>query len=224
MKQTFLLLLIIFSSIKGEAKKMDLPLEIIAGNADLIVIGEIDFVKYNTYTFKIIETIKGQHYKTISVKSFEEWLCDPRFIKLQKGQKLFLFLKKESDKWTVINGSAGELEISDDLIYLGGPIPPPPFGSNKIIRDSASLMQFKNGIRDFCKCYQFIGKLESRNGEYGYFIQTCSDLQVSNFKSRSKFSIWLFESMDTYSPQKIVPIDYNNVFKPYVYLWDRRFY
>lgn len=215
MKQTILLLFIIFSSLTVEAKKMDFPLEIIAGSADLIVIGEIDFVKNNTYTFKITETIKGQHYKTISVQSFEEWLCDPRFIKLQKGQKLFLFLKKELNNWTVINGSSGELEISDDLIYLEGPMPPPPFGHNKIIRDSASLIQFKNGIRDFCKCYQFIGKLEFRNGEYGYFIQTCSDLQVSNFKSRSEFSEWLFKNMDGYYEiQKFVSIDYNSVVRP----------
>lgn len=45
MKQTILLLFIIFSSLKVEAKKMNFPLEIITGSADLIVIGEIDIVK-----------------------------------------------------------------------------------------------------------------------------------------------------------------------------------
>lgn len=45
MKQTILLLFIIFSSLKVEAKKMNFPLEIITGCADLIVIGEIDIVK-----------------------------------------------------------------------------------------------------------------------------------------------------------------------------------
>lgn len=91
MKQKILILLIIFSSLKAEAKKDIFPLTLIAANADLIVIGEIDMVKNGSYTFKISETIKGQAYKTINVKMFNEWICDPRFEKAKKGQKLFLF-------------------------------------------------------------------------------------------------------------------------------------
>lgn len=116
--------------------------------------------------------------------------------------------------WEVINGGTGELFISGSLVYLGGD-DSMKIVNNKIESNTLSLLEFKNGIRDFCKCYQFIGKLEFRTGEYGYFIQTCSDLQVSNFKSRSKFSGWLFKNMEGYYEiQKIVTIDYNSVLRP----------
>lgn len=116
--------------------------------------------------------------------------------------------------WEVINGGTGELFISGSLVYLGGD-DSMKIVNNKIESNTLSLLEFKNDIRDFCKCYQFIGKLEFRTGEYGYFIQTCSDLQVSNFKSRSKFSEWLFKNMEGYYEiQKIVTIDYNSVLRP----------
>jgi len=213
--QTILVLFIIFSSLKAEAKKMEFPLVAVAGSADLIVIGEINEVRDNSYTFKITETLKGQVYKIISVNMFEEWTCDIRIEKAVKGQKLCLFLKKKSSSWEIINGSAGELFISGSSIYLGGD-DSIIFVNNKISRNSISLDQFKNGIRDFCKCYQYIGEYGKWDKLPQGFIQMCSDLQITNFKNRSKFSIWLFESMERHYKQKIVFIDYNTVFKP---LW-----
>jgi hypothetical protein len=214
MKQIILLLFIIFSSLTVEAKKMNFPLEIITGSADLIVIGEINSVKNNSYTFRISETLKGHNYKSISVKTFSEWLCDPRFFKLEKGQKLCLFLKKGLSSWEVINGGTGELFISGSLVYLGGD-DSMKIVNNKIESNTLSLLQFKNGIRDFCRCYQFIGEFDYLSGKPQYFIQICSDLQISNFKIRSEFSEWLFEKMERYyGIQKIVTIDYNNVLRP----------
>jgi hypothetical protein len=40
-------------------------------------------------------------------------------------------------------------------------------------------------------------------------------LQIYNLKNRNKFSAWLFEKMERYSIQKIIPIDYNSIFKPF---------
>lgn len=214
MKQTILLLFIIFLSLKVDAKKMDFPLEVLTGSADIIVIGEIYGIKNNSYTFKITETLKGQVYKIISVNMFEEWTCDFRFDKPKIGQKLCLFLKKKFSSWVIINGSAGELFISGNLIYLGGE-DSIILVNNKITRNSISLVQFKNAISDFCKCYQFIGEFDYFRAKPQYFIQTCSDLQISTLKSRSKFSVWLFNKMERYSIQKIIFIDYNSVFKPF---------
>lgn len=214
-KQTIIFLFIIFSSLIVEAKKMDFPLEVVAGSADIIVIGEIQGIKNNSYTFKITETLKGQVYKIISVNMFREWTCDFRFDKPKIGQKLCLFLRKNFSSWEIINGSTGELQVSDNSVYLGGE---DLFlvVNHKFAQNSISLVQFKNGIKDFCKCYQFIGDYQSRDNNPQYFIQTCSDLQISNFKNRNKFSIWLFKKMERYSIQKIIFIDYNSIFKP---LW-----
>jgi hypothetical protein len=214
MKQTILLLFIIFLSLKVEAKKMDFPFEVVVGSADIIVIGEIYGIKNNSYTFKITETLKGKVHKIISVNMFKEWTCDIRFSKPKIGQKLCLFLAKNFSSWDIINGSAGELQISDNLIYLGGE-DSIIFVNHKIVQNSISLTQFKNGISDFCKCYQFIGEYGFRNNNPQYFIQTCSDLQIYNLKNRNKFSAWLFEKMERYSIQKIIPIDYNSIFKPF---------
>jgi hypothetical protein len=214
MKQTILLLFIIFSSLKLEAKKMDFPFEVLSGSADIIVIGEIYGIKNNSYTFKITETLKGQVHKIISVNMFKEWTCDFRFDKPKIGQQLCLFLKKKFSSWEIINGSAGELFISGNSIYLGGE-DSIIFVNDKIVRNSISLAQFKNGIRDFCKCYQFIGEFSYFSTKPQYFIQTCSDLQISNFTNKSKFSEWLFNKMQSYRIEKIIFIDYNSIFKPF---------
>lgn len=234
-KQAILLLFVIFYSFKIEAKKMDFPLEVVAGSADIIVIGEIFGVNSRSYTFKITETLKGQVYKIIAVKMFKEWTCDFRFGEPEIGQKLCLFLRKRENfiwentigskgelqsrkivtDWEIINGSGGELQISDNLIYLGGD---DSFRmvNHKLTRNSISLPQFRNGIRDFCKCYQFIGEYGNWDKLPLGFVQICSDLQITNFKNRSKFSVWLFKRMEFYhSIEKIVFIDYNNVFKPF---------
>ncbi|MBF4472888.1 hypothetical protein [Flavobacterium sp. HJJ] len=211
--QTILVLFIILSSLNVDAKKMDFPLEVVAGSAEIIVIGEIYAVQNNSYTFKIKETLKGKKYNLISVEMFEEWICDTRIEKAVKGQKLCLFLKKKKSSWEIINGSAGELFISGNSIYLGGE-DSIILVNHKIARNSIFLDQFKNAISDFCKCYQFIGEFDYFSGKPQYFIQTCSDLQISNFKSKNKFSIWLFEKMERYSIQKMIFIDYNSVIKP----------
>lgn len=204
MKQKILILFIIFFSVKVEAKKDIFPLTLIAANADLIVIGEIDMVKNDTYAFKIGETLKGQKYKTISVKIFEEWICDTRWEKPKKGQKLFLFLKKRQSHWEIINGSSGELFISKNTIYLGGE-DSMKIVNNKITRNDMSLTEFKNTIKDFCKCYSFIGELgRYTEGKAQYLLQICSDRQISELEKRSKFSTKLFEKMKGYRIQKLL--------------------
>ena len=199
MKRLFFLLIIISSAFRAEAKKMVYPLEVIAGSADLIVIGEISAVKNNSYSFKIRETLKGKVYTTISVNMFKEWTCDSRFGKPKKGEKLCLFLKNVNYNWEIINGSSGEIQISNNSITLGNEeYKHIDYQFNPY---TLPITEFKNGISAFCKCYKLIG-------EYGiydkpsYFIQIANNKQVADFKKSSKFSAWLFQKMSIYTIKK----------------------
>ena len=194
MKHRILFLAIFFSLIKAEAKKLEFPIEIITGSADLIVIEEIDAVKDNSYTFKIFETLKGQSYGSITVNMFKEWTCDVRFDKAKKGQKLCLFLKKEFSNWEIINGSNGELPILNNSITL-------KHEEYEYVRDqftpyTISLIDFKIGIKTFCKCYKFIGRYASI--EKGYFSQIGVNDKINKFKLINNFSAWLNKKMMRY--------------------------
>jgi hypothetical protein len=198
LKSVFLTLFIFFSVLKVEAKKNIFSTEIVIGCSEIIVIGEIENVHKGTYTFRINETLKGKIYKTITVEEFDEWICDARFDKVKKGQKLCLFLKKRLTNWTIINGSTGELSISGDSITLGG------YEEYKHIDFEftpyrLSLNEFKNGIREFCKCYQFFGDYDYRIGNF-HVEQISTNSQIRKFIRRSNFTEWLYEKMKRYYP------------------------
>lgn len=196
MKHLIIFFLIIFSTLKVEAKKMVYPIEIISGMSDIIVIGEIDIVKDNSYTFRISETLKGKVYKTISVQKFKEWTCDTRFGKVLKGQKFCLFLKKGLTNWTIINGSTGELIISNNSITLGGD-EEYKHVDYKFTPYRLSVDEFKNGIREFSKCYRFIGEYDFMDKK-AHFEQICDYKQISKFKKINNFSAWLYKKMTKY--------------------------
>lgn len=188
-------LALFFLLTKAEAKKLEFPIEVIAGSADLIVIGEIEAVANNSYTFKVIETLKGQSSSSISVNMFKEWTCDIRFDKPLKGQKLCLFLKKESSNWEIINGSNGELPILNNSITLGIH-ESYEYGKNNFTPYTVSLIDFKNAMRTFCKCYKFTGQYASV--ERGYFSQIGHKDQIKKFKLINNFSAWLNTKMMKY--------------------------
>ena len=197
MRQTIIFILFVLSTFTVEAKKIDYPIEIVAGTADIIVVGQIDKVKGNSYTFKISETLKGKTNETITVENFKEWTCDSRFGKAEKGQQLCLFLKKGLNNWTIINGSTGERLISNDSITLGG-YEEYKHVDYKFTPYRLSLTEFKNGIRDFCKCYEFVGKYEMF-GDVPSFRQLCNDQQITTFRTSTKFSAWLNDKMTNYA-------------------------
>ena len=198
MKQTIVFLLIIFFVSTIQAKKMHSPIEVMAGSADLIIIGEIASVKSNYYIFNISETLKGNLFISISVEMFEEWECYKRFAKPEKGQKLCLFLKKRLTNWGIINGSTGELVISNNIITLGG-IEEYKHIDYKFTPYQLSVQEFKNGITEFCKCFIFIGEYRD---EKAHFQQIVADKQIYEFKTMSYFSSWLSEKMNKYQVEK----------------------
>lgn len=169
----------------------------VVGTADIIVVGQIDSVKGDSYSFKINETLKGKVYYTITVKKFKQWTCDERFGEEAKGQQLCLFLKKELNHWSIINGSTGERLISNDSITLGG------YEEYKHVDYQftpyrLSLTEFKNGIKAFCNCYELIGKYEIHKPNPS-FKQLCNDEQNSAFKTNNNFYEWLSNKMKNYT-------------------------
>ncbi|WP_324678084.1 hypothetical protein [Hymenobacter sp. GOD-10R] len=106
-----LLSLLLAVSPFASAKKLELPIEVIASQADYIFIGEIASVQASTYQFYVAEYIKGGGSSSLTVQPFEEWTCDVRYAKVAKGQRLVLFLQKNKGMLELINGSSGELPI-----------------------------------------------------------------------------------------------------------------
>lgn len=200
MKQIITFLFIILLASKAEAKKMVYPIEIVAGMSELIVMGEINTVKGNVYIFDIDETLKGKLYKSISVEMFKEWTCDARFAEPKKGQKLCLFLKRGTTNWEIINGSTGELLISNNTITLGDE--EYKHVDYKYTPYRLSVEEFKIGLREFSKCYRFIGKYDFRD-EKAHFEQIGDDKQIAKFKSSNTFSAWLYKKMTKYSAVKV---------------------
>lgn len=168
----------------SQATREVYPFEHIIGLSDLIVIGEINEIESNTYTFTITETLKGDVHASIRVEKFKEWLCDMRFGSYEKGQKLCLFLKKGLLSWEIINGSSGERPILEETVYLG-------LEKNYKL----PLAEFSTAITGFCKNF----KPESIPGIYKYqlsFVQTGSDEEVKAFRHSSKFAEWLYQQVN----------------------------
>lgn len=156
--------------------------------------GEIIAVKNNSYSFKINDYLKGNSLQVILVTMFEEWTCDNRFDKPKIGQKLCLFLKKKKSGWEISNGSTGEILIKENSITLN--FEEYKNTDYKYTPYQLSLVEFKNGIRDFCNCYAFIGDYNYDNP--GYFMLIGNTTQLSNLKVSSKFSNWLSDKMKNY--------------------------
>ncbi len=163
---------------------MILPIEIMIGSSDIIVIGTIQTVYENTYDFEIQKNIKGNEKKiVIPVQKFKEWTCDTRIKKVEKGQHLLLFLKKKiNNRYEIINGSTGELFIDNNKVRI----------HNKKI----TIEQFESTTQDFLLCYEFTNK----NNPYkkGTFKSLKKQKEINVYKNKSSFSTWLFSRMKEY--------------------------
>lgn len=182
-----------------QGRKFIFPFEIVISKADLIVIGQIDTLKLNSYTFKINETIKGIKLTNITVEKFKPWLCDPLLYEYKTGQKFCLFLKMRLTHWSLINASTGELLISNDSVTLK--YEEYTAQENDFIPYKLSVNELKSGIIEFCKCYKFIGKYYRFKDEPS-FRQKCCDQKIIEFKKSSQFATWLNAKMSDYVIRK----------------------
>lgn len=152
--------------------------EQVIGMSDLIVIGTIENVEENTYTFRIDETLKGKVHASISVSKTDE--CE-RYALYEKGQKLCLFLKKGLLSWTVIEGNTGERPILGETVYLC-------LDQNYRL----PLEEFSEAISGFCSNFKTrvtVNGYSSR--QKVYFIQEVSEDELDAYKSKNKFTRWL---------------------------------
>ena len=195
MKHFGLLTIFICLSLTAAGKKFVFPIEVVAGVADLIVIGEITQIAKATYEFNVTETIKGEQYDVISVEKFVEWECDERFAKHELGQRLFLFLKRSLNTWTIINGSTGEIPIiNGELTLINEEYKHVDYQYHPY---KLKLTEFTDGIKRFVKCFKFMGEYELLEDK-PKFKQLCQEERVKIFTNTNKFTIWLYERLKDY--------------------------
>lgn len=187
MKNRLTIFLFLLSLI-GYAKKFDYPIEVVAGMADLIVVGEIEGVHSGSYYFKISSTIKGKELESIKVQMFKEWKCDTRMKKPEVGQKLFLFLIKKIGSYEIINGSTGEIFIKDDRIL------------RTIFNLRPTVEELSEAVRTFTSCYGYKGEYKPFGEEI--FIQTKDNETIEKLRRRSPLTTSFFDEMKSYTIEK----------------------
>ncbi len=176
MKTLFTLIVTLSIISTVEAKKIFLPYEIIIGNADLVVEGEIVSVDDGFYKFKITDFLKGSSEKIITVQMFRQWTCDQRIIPVEKGQKLLLFLLKSNGKfYKIINGSTGELFIENVQSAFSQDF------------EFKNYDDIKKGIKLFGESFDYQGELYPKFGEKQTFKKLLSEQKLIKYDSVSKF-------------------------------------
>lgn len=180
------------------AKKTCLPLEVMASQADYIVVGEIHSVQARTYQFRVAEYVKGSGGPMLTVAQFEEWTCDERYAQAAPGQRLVLFLKKHHAALELINGSTGERPIVHHRVTLANeayaPGPGQPF-----VPYSIDVAEFTAGIKRYLRCFT----IPADPNAPAYFhpraiVQRGSAHEVAAFRAASTFTGWLYERITTY--------------------------
>jgi hypothetical protein len=171
----------------ASAKKMELPIELVAMQATIIATGEIVATGKTTYDFKVAEYIKGHNDQVITIRQFEQWTCDIRYAPVAKGQQLVLFLLLQNNTFTIINGSTGEIPIinnqvvlqSEQLMYAPGKYHP----------YTLERAEFENGIKKLIRCFS----MQNQGNKWvaDILVQKCSDAEISTFRSTSKFTAWI---------------------------------
>lgn len=122
-------------------KKIDMSYAQAALKADLIVEGAISDVSFFAYEydFIILDFIKGKSENKVKINMWKEWTCDRRIKKPKKNQKLLLFLtQRESGEYDIINGSTGELFVSESGAL-----------ETFVEPDLPNLTSFKQGLSSF---------------------------------------------------------------------------
>ena len=189
MKHILSIALLLTISTSSYARKLYYPLEVVAGMADLIVVGEIECVNQGSYQFKITKTVKGKKTGSIKVQMFKEWTCDHRIKKAETGQKLFLFLNKKGGKHEIINGSSGEIFIEDDKVL------------KTINGEKPTVDELANSIKYFVKAF----KLKNKNYkplDETVFIQLLPENEIKKLAKESILTNWFFDKIKDYKIEK----------------------
>ncbi len=194
LKKAFFIILSFISAHSALADKIVMPIEMVALEADIIVIGKIISVGKETYQFKVTEFIKGVGDSIITVQKFREWICDMRYASVAKGQHLFLFLEKSNGKFTLVNASTGEIPIINDSITLNNEIN--GHSENfQAIHYSTKISEFKDGIKSFIRCFK---APDDNYLQQTQLIQICNNQQLKVFINKNSFTNWLYKKIKKY--------------------------
>ena len=186
----FTVLLLMTVSASSYAKKYHYPIEVVAGMANLIVVGEIQSFTSDTYQFKINQTVKGQPTDLIQVQMFKEWTCDIRMKKVAKGQKLLLFLKKDGDAYEIINGSTGEIFIEKDIVLRI---------FNKL---EPSIEELVTALKVVTSTFKLKNENYQPTDEI-VFSQLKPDEDIIQLSKTSKLTTWFFDKIKQYKTENI---------------------
>ncbi|MCK8522969.1 hypothetical protein M0D21_15435 [Aquimarina sp. D1M17] len=178
MRFIFICLAILFTS-TGDLRKRDFPYYSIIGAADIIVEGQMQekWQIHNNigYLFDVDGFLKGKiSRKTIKVKTFKGWVCDPRdYSKMKKGEKLLLFLTENGNGiYEVINGSRGEIFAETNKVRVD-------FGYYDY--DTFTL-----GIKEICKHFSYKGPLDVQKADNPTF-QRVAGTKNASLEQDNKF-------------------------------------
>jgi len=186
MKNLSYLIILVSLISMAPTRKRYLKYPIIIGKADLIVEGSITKLPFEVYEyeFEITQTLKGKSKDIITVDMWKEWTCDQRIKRLQVGQKLLLFLiKRPNGDYKIINGSTGELFISNE-----GNI------ETSYKEDFPKIDELKKGIQLFIQAYKYDGVLYYHFEDKVEFQPLVSRTEIKEMKEGSDF----FKKMCSY--------------------------
>ncbi|MFT5820534.1 MAG: hypothetical protein ACI8ZM_001777 [Crocinitomix sp.] len=189
MKYFLSVIIVLTFSISGHAKKFCYPIEVVAGMADLIVVGKIEKVSSGSYQFRISTTVKGQVKDLIKVQKFEEWTCDKRMKKAKKGQELFLFLTMKAEKYEIINGSTGEMFIENGVVQRV---------FNTLQPKTADLI---TALKAFTSSFKYKGK-DYDTSDKNFFFQLKTDKEIRELSAKTRLTSWFFDRVKEYEIKK----------------------
>jgi hypothetical protein len=181
---------LLLAAFSASAKKYNLSIEVVAAQADCIVVGEIVAVDAASYQFKVTDYVRGSGSRLLTVQQFKEWTCDVRYAKAAPGQRLFLFLQNHNNALEIINGSTGEIPIINNQITLEHESYDFRYGQ-PFVPYSIGLAEFRTGIAAFTHCFQLPNT--GGNPYSRALVQTCGAKEAARFASTSNFTQWLYK-------------------------------
>jgi hypothetical protein len=187
MKKVLLLLIFAVVTSFSLPRKIFYPYAIAIFESELIIDGTISNVSPDEYEFEICDFVKGKSLSHVNIKIWEEWSCDGRVGKIEKGQRLLLFLKRDdasNNCFHTFNGSTGELFVSNNESV-----------KTFMTKSFSKVEELKKGIKMFQSAYTY-KKTTGQKINYGFrnhFKKLKSTNEINQMKTENKFFKFIVE-------------------------------
>ena len=180
-----------------------IPVPRLIGMADLSVLGTINSITKEHFTFQIEEFLKGEiPEKSIEVKKFIPLILDePSPLSYAKGQRYILFLKKQSSDarnfWKILGlGGEGQMPVQDDHVYFEGSNIEGLVIQDYVVWEVRRELQrfdlpvFKEAVKDYGQCYSW-NQQEIRKKMRWVASKNCADSTQKAYGQKSWFHQYL---------------------------------